>query len=71
MPFYTLQSRIAAKALSLEHQDFTPQEQVTGDHYAHAPGRICSKCDREIGAGQPARRRGDFSWVHDVCPDCP
>lgn len=70
MPFYTTQSRIAAKALSIEHQDFTPQEQVTGDHYAHAPGRICSKCDRRIAAGQPARRRGDFSWVHDVCPEC-
>ena len=21
-----------------------------------------------IGAGQPARRRGEAGWVHDVCP---
>jgi hypothetical protein len=63
------QSKAFSKVRMLEHKDFTPQEQVTGDHFAHAPGRICSKCDRLIAAGQPARRRGDFSWVHDVCPD--
>jgi hypothetical protein len=70
MSTYIPQSKIISDVLSLEHKDFTPQDHVTGDHYAHAPGRICSKCDREIAAGQPARRRGDFSWVHDVCPEC-
>jgi len=42
--------------------------QYAGDLYAHAPGRVCMKCDRLIVASQPARRRGESGWVHDVCP---
>jgi hypothetical protein len=53
----------------LEHKDFTPGQRPGGDNYAHAAGRICKKCDREIQARQPARRRGESGWVHDVCPD--
>jgi hypothetical protein len=38
------------------------------DHYSHAEGRICVKCDRRIEAGQNARRKGVDGWVHDICP---
>jgi hypothetical protein len=70
MSMYAAQSKIMSDVRALENKDFTPQDHVSGDHFAHAPGRICSKCDRQIEAEQPARRRGDFSWVHDVCPEC-
>lgn len=54
--------------LGLESMDFTPNDRPEGDHFAHAAGRICAKCDRLIEARQPARRRGETGWVHDVCP---
>ena len=38
------------------------------DHYAHAAGAICEKCDHMIEAAQVARRRGETGWVHDMCP---
>jgi hypothetical protein len=55
--------------IALEHEDFTPNDRVAPDSFAQAPGRICGKCDRLIEAGQPARRRGESSWVHDLCPE--
>jgi len=55
--------------LELEHKDLTPKDRPGGDHFAHAAGRICQRCDRVIEAGQPARRRGETGWVHDVCPE--
>jgi hypothetical protein len=59
-----------AEVIALEHKDYTPNEQrAAGDNFAHAPGKICKKCDRLIKPGQPARRRGESSWAHDVCPD--
>jgi hypothetical protein len=54
--------------LELQDIDLTPNQRPAGDHYAHASGRICTKCDRLIDALQPARRRGETGWVHDVCP---
>jgi len=54
--------------LEVEGIELMPNQRPAGDHYAHAPGRICMKCDRRIEALQPARRRGETSWVHDVCP---
>lgn len=39
-----------------------------GDHFLHVAGRICMKCDRQIESRQPARRKGEDGWVHDVCP---
>jgi hypothetical protein len=38
------------------------------DHFMHAAGRICQKCDRPIEAREPARRKGEDGWVHDGCP---
>jgi len=38
------------------------------DHFLHAAGQICKKCDRLIEARQPARRKGEDGWVHDGCP---
>jgi hypothetical protein len=38
------------------------------DHFSHAAGQVCQKCDQEIEARQPARRKGEDGWVHDVCP---
>jgi len=70
MVYINPQSAPAAEAISLEHKDFTPnQSQTADDHFAHAAGRICVKCDRAIEVRQPARRRGESGWVHDVCPD--
>jgi hypothetical protein len=40
----------------------------SGDHFSHAAGRICQNCDRRIEAREPARRKGENGWVHDVCP---
>ena len=42
--------------LDLESIDLTPNQRPAGDHFAHASGRICRKCDRPIEAYQPARR---------------
>jgi hypothetical protein len=67
---YFNQSFTNSEIVQLEHKDMTPGEsRAAGDHYAHADGRICKKCDRVIEARQPARRRGESGWVHDVCPD--
>ena len=60
---------VSAPAIELEHKDYSPNQRVGEDHFAHASGRICKKCDQRIEAGQPARRRGETDWVHDVCPD--
>jgi hypothetical protein len=38
------------------------------DHFSHAPDQICVRCDRRIEAREPARRRGEDRWAHDVCP---
>ena len=63
------QSYIAMQSQQLADADLT----VTGqdqseDHFAHADGKTCASCGEPIGARQPARRRGDTDWVHDVCP---
>ena len=39
--------------LDLQGIDLTPNQRPAGDHYAHASGRICKKCDRLIEALQP------------------
>jgi CheY-like chemotaxis protein len=63
------QSRIGAESRALANQDVSGPGHDTGeDHSAHAAGRICKSCSQVIGAGQPARRRGEADWVHDVCP---
>jgi len=70
MVYINSQGFVTPEAIVLEHMDFTPAEaRAAGDHFAHAPGRICKKCDRLIKAGQPARKRGESSWAHDVCPE--
>lgn len=72
MVFINPQSQATAEAISLEHKDFTPNEsRASGDHFAHARGKVCAKCDRPIEAREPARRRGESGWVHDVCTDPP
>jgi hypothetical protein len=38
------------------------------DHSAHVSGKICKSCGRPIEGEQPARRRGETDWAHDVCP---
>jgi len=62
------QGKVRADIVQVERTDFTPADQSGGDHSAHAAGQICRNCDRRIEAGQPARRRGDTGWAHDVCP---
>lgn len=66
-----LQALVAARVRDLEHHDFSTDQLAAEDasNYAHAPGRICPKCGRPIEADQPARKRGESSWAHDVCPE--
>ena len=63
------QGYTAMQSQQLADADFTEPGGDTGeDHSAHAAGKTCATCGEPIGAGQPARRRGDTDWVHDVCP---
>ena len=63
------QSHAAAESRTLGNKDVSePGHDTRDDHSAHAAGRICTSCGQVIGAGQPARRRGEAGWVHDVCP---
>jgi len=66
---YLPNGMVSGPAIELENKDYTPKQRSGGDHFAHAAGRICKRCDLVIEAGQPARRRGEVGWVHDVCPD--
>ena len=68
--FTAAQSHMAAESQRLKDADFSEPGQDTGeDHSAHAAGKTCKSCGHTIGAGQPARRRGETGWVHDVCPN--
>ncbi len=63
------QGYIAMQSQQLSDADFTEPGRGTGDdHSAHAAGKACASCGEPISAGQPARRRGETDWVHDVCP---
>ena len=63
------QGHIASESRKIADADFSEGEQQTGeDHFAHATGKTCKSCGRVIEAGQPARRRGETEWAHDVCP---
>ena len=65
---FSAQSHAAAESRTLANKDLSEPSHDTGeDHSAHAAGRICTSCGQVIGAGQPARRRGEDGWVHDVC----
>jgi hypothetical protein len=66
---FSLPSHIAMQSRRLAHADFTePGQDIGEDHCAHADGMTCASCGERIGVRQPARRRGDSDWVHDVCP---
>jgi hypothetical protein len=63
---------MAMESQQLASADFTEADRDTGeDHSAHAAGKTCASCGELITARQPARRRGDTDWVHDVCPRAP
>jgi hypothetical protein len=63
------QGYIAMHSRRLADADFTETGQDRGeDHAAHVDGKTCTSCGERIGARQPARRRGDSEWVHNVCP---
>jgi hypothetical protein len=60
---------IAGESERLANADLSERSRRTGeDHSAHAAGKICKSCGRPIQAEQPARRRGETDWAHDVCP---
>jgi len=42
-----------------DEPDAAGDDPVREDHYAHAAGAICEKCDRAIEATQVARRHGE------------
>ncbi len=61
-------SYIDGESEKLAHADLSERDRHTGeDHSAHAAGKICKNCGRTIEAEQPARRRGETDWAHDVC----
>jgi hypothetical protein len=63
---------VAAESERLADADLSERDRHTdGDHSAHAAGKICVSCGRPIEAEQPARRRGETDWAHDVCPVIP
>jgi hypothetical protein len=63
------QGFIAQESERLAGADFSERDRHTGeDHFAHAAGKICKSCGHAIEERQPARRRGETDWVHDVCP---
>ena len=63
------QGYIGGESRRLADADFSEGDERAGeDHFAHATGKICKSCGRVIEAGQPARRRGETEWAHDVCP---
>lgn len=60
---------VAGEGERLATTDLSERDRHTGeDHSAHAAGQICKGCGRTIEAEQPARRRGETDWAHDVCP---
>lgn len=60
---------IAGESERLADADIGDADRQTGeDHFAHAAGKTCKTCGNAIEAGQPARRRGETDWAHDVCP---
>jgi hypothetical protein len=60
---------IAGGSERLANAGLSERGRRTGeDHSAHAAGKICKSCGRPIKAEQPARRRGETDWAHDVCP---
>jgi hypothetical protein len=64
------QSYIGGESRRLADADFDEAERPPGeDHFAHATGKTCKSCGLVIEAGQPARRRGETEWAHDVCPE--
>ena len=67
---YTPQYRyIDVESERLANADLSERDRHSEeDHSAHAAGKICKSCGRAIEAGQPARRRGETDWAHDVCP---
>jgi len=70
MTYFLRQIFMGRRIVELENTDYTPNDRPAGDDlYAHAAGRICGKCDQIIEPGQPARRRGESGWVHDLCPE--
>jgi hypothetical protein len=64
------QSNMNALSRELAQADLGERERPGDgeDHYSHAAGRICQRCDQRIEARQPARRKGADGWVHDICP---
>ena len=63
------QGYIVSESRQIADTDFGRGGQHTEeDHFAHATGEISKGCGRTIEAGQPARRRGETEWAHDVCP---
>ena len=67
---FSAQRHAGAESRTLAGKDFSEPGRGTGEdhHCAHAAGRICTSCGQAIGADQPARRRSEADWVHDVCP---
>ncbi len=60
---------IAGESERLANADLSERDRPTEeDHSAHAAGKICKSCGRTIEAAQPARRRSETDWAHDVCP---
>lgn len=63
---------IATISRELAYTSYGDRDRVTGeDHFAHAPGQVCQVCRHAIEPWQYARRRGEASWAHDVCPPSP
>jgi hypothetical protein len=55
---------------AVEHlgdEDIRPAESAD-DHEAHAAGKTCGRCGRELTEADDVRRTADDDWVHETCP---
>jgi hypothetical protein len=65
--YYNARVREAGHAMT--EPDFDELDGLAGeDNAAHAAGKICVRCDQQIEADQPVRRRISGDWVHETCP---
>jgi hypothetical protein len=44
-----------------------PDRGPDDEHWMHAFGQICAKCDALMEEGDFVRRRGSGDWVHERC----
>lgn len=66
-PRFSQEAQLKRLAEDIDATDREPHEPVE-DHEAHAAGKLCAHCERELGADDEVRKTVTGEWVHDNCP---